>query len=194
MASKKKPNKPLDSWIPRKKICLSLGISTQAFDNWNVPQAGKLGRESFYTLDDIIANREARLAARHADEVKGLHAAIDDATGGSLAEKEKLLLTREQRIGQELKNAQTRRELAPVSVIDWTLSKVGSQIAAILESIPMKVKKLLPKLTAAEIEHVRREVIKAQNAAARVTVDLDEYYERDPDGNREIDPGRTKDA
>lgn len=152
------------------------GVTAQSLDRWfssgcPVAERDRHGHIKALDLSEMARWRIGRDAK-------------DDST--TEAEREKILLTREQRIGQELKNAQTRRELAPVSVIEWTLSKVGSQIAAILESVPMKVKKLLPKLSAAEIEHIRREVIKAQNAAARVTVDLDEYYVREPDGRQDI--------
>jgi phage terminase Nu1 subunit (DNA packaging protein) len=110
------------------------------------------------------------------------------------ADLEKTLLIREQRIGQELKNAQARHELAPVDLISWTLSKVGAQISAILDSVPLKVKNILPRLSAAEVEHIRREIVKAQNAAASVTVDLDEYYERSPGADQHSDPLRTADT
>lgn len=93
---------------------------------------------------------------------------------------ERSKLTAAQCEGQELKNAQLRRELAPISLLSWTLGKVGNQIGAVLDSIPLKVKKVVPRLTAVEVEHIKREVVKAQNAASRITVDLDEYYdERD---------------
>lgn len=75
----------------------------------------------------------------------------------------------------ELDLAQKNRELAPIAVIEWTLNRIGSQIAAILETIPGKVKRRLPSLSAAEIEIIKREIVKAQNMAARVTVDLDGY-------------------
>jgi len=38
-----------------------------------------------------------------------------------------------QRVAQELKNAKNRREVAPIALIDWTLSDVAGQIWAILE-------------------------------------------------------------
>ena len=179
---------PLPTWINTKQMAASCGISVQAFSQWGVPKAGAIGREVFYTVDDVIENRIAK--ARERWEASQPPPSPEDLQ----ADKERTLLVREQRIGQELKNAQTRRELAPVALIDWTLSKVGAQISAILESIPLKVKKMLPRLTATEVEHIKRELVKAQNAAARVTVDLDEYYERDPDGSREVDPPRAQSA
>lgn len=83
-----------------------------------------------------------------------------------------------------LKEAEIRRQTAPIAVIRWVLSRVAAQISAALEPVPGKVKRRLPKLTAAEIEIIKREIVKAQNMAARVTVDLNDY---DPDAG--TDPG-----
>ena len=175
MAAKTGSKKPLTHWLNRTRMAASLGISTQAFDNWRVDSCARIGRETFYTVDAVLQNRLAKQAERLANSPDEQ----DTQINREQAEREKTLLTREQRIGQELKNAQTRRELAPVSLITWTLSNVGAQISAILESIPLKVKKLLPKLNAADIDHITREILKAQNVAARVTVDLDEYYDQE---------------
>lgn len=185
--------KRLPHWLNKKQMAASCGISVQAFDKWGVTQAAAIGNEVFYTVDDVIDNRLA-LVERRQKEAAAAAASSAPTTEELDAEREKLLLIREQRIGQELKNAATRRETAPVALIDWTLSKIGGQIAAILESVPLKVKRLLPRLTATEVEHIRREIVKAQNLAARVTVDLDEYYDRNPDGDREGDPARAPGA
>jgi len=69
---------------------------------------------------------------------------------------------------KELKKLQLMRELAPISVIESVLGNVGTRISAILDSIPAKVRRRLPKLTAAEVEIMKREIVKAQNAAADV--------------------------
>ena len=75
----------------------------------------------------------------------------------------------------ELKNAQLRNELAPIDMITWTLGKVGAQIAALLETIPGRVKRRSPDLSARHIDIIKGEIIKAQNMAARVSVNLQEY-------------------
>lgn len=175
----------LPHWLNKAQMAASLGISTQAFEKWGVPQAAAIGREVFFTVDDVLANRLALIDKRHRDALAALQAEAvgDDEVN---AELEKALLTRAQRVGQEIKNAERQRELAPVALIEWTLAKVGGQIAAILESVPLKVKRVLPKLTATEVEHIKREVVKAQNVAAGIVVDLDEYYERNPNGDHEV--------
>jgi phage terminase Nu1 subunit (DNA packaging protein) len=90
-------------------------------------------------------------------------------------EQERARLAKEQRIAQELKNAQIRRETAPIEIISFMLSKIGAQVSAILDTIPGKVKRRVPKLSSAEIEIIKREIVKAQNVAAKVTVNVDDY-------------------
>jgi phage terminase Nu1 subunit (DNA packaging protein) len=59
-----------------------------------------------------------------------------------------------------------------VETLTWALSDLGSQISAILETIPAKLKRSVPTLTYTDLEIVRKEIIKTQNAAARVQLSL----------------------
>lgn len=90
---------------------------------------------------------------------------------------ERALLIQSQRRLNELKEEQIRKETAPVELIAWTLNKVGSQIVSILDAIPMKVKRRIPNLNSSQIELIKREVISAQNTAAKITVNLDDYHD-----------------
>jgi phage terminase Nu1 subunit (DNA packaging protein) len=76
---------------------------------------------------------------------------------------------------KELKEEQLRGELAPVALIGWTLNKVSAQVSSVLDSIPLKVKRRIPTLTSTQVDLIKREIVTAQNAAAKVTVDVDEY-------------------
>jgi phage terminase Nu1 subunit (DNA packaging protein) len=71
-----------------------------------------------------------------------------------------------------LREAQLRNELAPIDALTWALSATCSQIAAILETIPAKLKRALPNLTATDLNIIRKEIAKAQNAAAAARLDL----------------------
>ena len=174
----KEPQKRQPGWLNLGQMALSCGITTQAFKQWGVEPVARIGRESFYDAASVLRNRLAR------QQDRARSSAPEPSPDAMDADRERTLLTRVQREGQELKNAQLRRELAPISLIEWTLGKVGNQIGAVLDSIPLKVKKVVPRLTAVEVEHIKREVVKAQNAAARIAVDLDEYYdERDARGD-----------
>lgn len=72
---------------------------------------------------------------------------------------------------KELKEQQMRSELASVSLMTETLALLGGQISAILESIPAKLKRRLPQLTAADIDIVTKEIVKCQNACADLRIE-----------------------
>jgi phage terminase Nu1 subunit (DNA packaging protein) len=171
----------LPHWLNRTDMAKSCGISPQAFDKWGVPSAAKHGREVFFTVDDVLENRlawqEQRInREREKDSVEGPTQAQMD--------QELMLLRREQRTKLELENAQTRHETAPIALLDRVLSDVGGQIAAIFESIPAKLKRVAPKLTATDLELVTRELVKAQNAAASAKAKLDGYLDLDAPGDQ----------
>lgn len=84
---------------------------------------------------------------------------------------------------KRLKEQQLLGELAPISVLEWTLSSVCNQIGAVLETLPAKLKRRLPQLNAADLEIIRKEVAKTRNAAAAVRLDLGESYENAAFGN-----------
>jgi phage terminase Nu1 subunit (DNA packaging protein) len=167
-------------WLTHDGMAKACGISVQAFRMWGVPSVAKIGRNAFYLVSDVLANRLQRQAAKQQQTA-------EPATDLELTRserEEKLRLTKAQAEGQELKNAQLRKELAPVDVIEWVIGKAGGQISAILDALPSQLKKRNPKLTASNIETIRREIVKAQNAASQMTVDLDEYYERNESPDR----------
>lgn len=91
------------------------------------------------------------------------------------SEYQKARLVKEQADKESLMNAQRRRETAPIDYLNWALNKVSSQIASILAAVPLKVKRRIPDLSATEIDLIKKEIVVAQNAASRITIDLDDY-------------------
>lgn len=172
---KKKPAKSTaeEHWLNHDQMSKSCGISPQAFRAWGVEPVAKQPPYVYYTVEAVLANRLAWQAAKL--ERPGQSASAEERKQAE--DEAKLRLTLAQADGQEIKNAQLRRELAPVALIEWVLGKAGAQISAILDALPMQLKKRNPKLTASNLETIRRDIVKAQNAAAHVTVDLDEYYD-----------------
>ena len=151
-------------------MAASCNKSLSAFQKWRVEPIAKISPNVFYTVADVLANRLENQAARLQKR--------DSAELVQAEREEKLRLTKLQADGQEIRNQQLRRELAPVAFMEWALGKAAGQISAIFDSIPARVKKHNPKLTASNIEMIRRDVLKAQNAVAYMAVDLDEYCER----------------
>jgi phage terminase Nu1 subunit (DNA packaging protein) len=79
---------------------------------------------------------------------------------------------------KRLKEQQLLGELAPITALEWALSSVCNQIGATLETLPAKLKRRLPQLTAADLEIIRKEIAKARNAAAAVHLDLGDAHEK----------------
>jgi phage terminase Nu1 subunit (DNA packaging protein) len=107
--------------------------------------------------------------AEYCTHIRGV-AAGRTAKGDIDLVTERALLAREQRMRIEMQNAVTRRELAPVVMIEEVLAKAGSRVAGILDAIPGMVKRRLPALTSDAIDLIRGEVAKARNVAAAVSL------------------------
>ena len=86
---------------------------------------------------------------------------------------ERIRLTRAQAESLELKNEIAKREVAPIELLTHAVSNGATQIAAILGSVPLNIKRQIPRLTSTEIETIKREIVKAQNAAAAIKIDFD---------------------
>lgn len=93
------------------------------------------------------------------------------ATGGDLdlaAERAGLAKAQRERI--EMQNEVTRRELAPVILIEEVLAKAGSKVAGILDAIPGMIKRRVA-LSSDDIELIAVEIARARNIAAAVSLD-----------------------
>ena len=63
---------------------------------------------------------------------------------------------------------QREGSLIPADTLRDVMASVASQIGAIMDAIPVKLKREAPHLTATDIDIVKREIAAAMNAAARV--------------------------
>lgn len=154
-------------WLNKQDMAAALGISVQAFDKWGVEPVAKRHKygEAFYAVADVVKNRLEWQRRKLEQSQPNLDAAEVTAA----REQAELEYTRERAEGQRLKNAQMRRELAPIEMVTWAIAQIGSEISAALETIPGKVKRAVPKLTSSEVQMVKREIVKAQNVAAEET-------------------------
>lgn len=83
---------------------------------------------------------------------------------------ERAALAKVQRERIEMQNAVTRKELAPVTVIEEVLARVGRQIVGILEAIPVQLKRR-SNLGADDLDFITREIVKARNLAAAIELE-----------------------
>ena len=96
----------------------------------------------------------------------------DPQTGEALdGNLEMARLRKEQADGQALKNSVTRREMAPVAAVEWTLSQALAPVIAALDAVPVRLKRMIPSMTAADVDRVKTELAKIRNEAAEAEID-----------------------
>ena len=102
-------------------------------------------------------------------------AAGREATGDLYLAGERAQLARVQRERIEMQNAVTRRELAPVPLLEFAMATVGQKIAAILETIPGNIKRRSKNFTKEDMDFMVAEIAKARNVAATAQLNMEDY-------------------
>jgi phage terminase Nu1 subunit (DNA packaging protein) len=65
-------------------------------------------------------------------------------------------------------------EIAPGSLLRECLEGVCNQVIPILDSLPLEMKRLNPKLTGHDIQTVKKAIARARNAIADVSIEIEE--------------------
>lgn len=187
------------SWVNRKKLAELLEITVVAFDRWGVAPVARVGRELFFTIPAVLKNRTTHILEQHKKELKEIHIrhieemeqmtcefeakllakSLEDLSADADEELnpvvEKALLDRARRQGQEIANEVKLGRLFPTEIAGFVIARMGVEIAAILESLPGKIKRQLPMMTATDVHMVQVEIAKCRNAAANVHELFDEF-------------------
>lgn len=100
---------------------------------------------------------------------------------------ERAALARVQRERIEMQNAVTRRELAPVSLLEFALASMSQKVAAVLEAIPGEIKRRSKNLTADDIEVITAEITKARNTAAAAQLEMEQADGSDDDSGSDYE-------
>ena len=87
--------------------------------------------------------------------------------------EERARLARAQSERIEMENAVKRGELAPIDTLRDAIIPAMTQISALMDAIPVKLKREAPHLTATDLEIVKREIANAMNLAAQVRYEPD---------------------
>lgn len=90
---------------------------------------------------------------------------------GELA-SERARLAREQADAVAMKNAQSRREVAPVGIIEEVLAHAARQIATVLEGIQPQLRRRFPDLTGEQLKLIASELARARQVAAGVNLGM----------------------
>ncbi|EOY2370842.1 terminase small subunit [Escherichia coli] len=163
----------------KKNMAKSCRVSATAFDKWGVTPVERKGREAFYDVASVIDNR--------------VNNAISQLTNdkGDIDDDDELLRVRirlltAQAEAQELKNERDRGDVIDTEFCLYALSKLASQISSIMDSLPLTMQRSFPQITPAMLDRLKREVVKACNASARVADNLPQIladYLKETTGN-----------
>ncbi len=175
--SRSSQSAPDPSWLNKSQMAASLGISVQAFDKWGVQPVARIGRNAYFDVRSVLDNRLANTAARsNQEEPEGIDPYIEHKR-----DQEEYLLTKERRIGQQQKNEIAARKVVPSEFAIFTLSKVAAEIAAILDTLPLTMKRKHPDLETRHLDTLMRELARARNKASgldeRLPELLDDFFD-----------------
>jgi phage terminase Nu1 subunit (DNA packaging protein) len=118
---------------------------------------------------DTLGNWLLSYCGHIRDVAAGRHSGEDDRKLDPAEEKARLYAAQADKI--EMENAVARGELAPVSVLEDVLTRAGTKVSAAMDAIPTALKRRLPNLTDADLTVVRRELAKARNAVASLSLE-----------------------
>ncbi|GLK92371.1 MULTISPECIES: terminase small subunit [Achromobacter] len=118
---------------------------------------------------DTLGNWLLSYCGHIRDVAAGRHAGEETRTLDPAEEKARLYAAQADKI--EMENAVARGELAPVSVLEDVLTRAGTKVSAAMDAIPTALKRRLPNLTDADLTIVRRELAKARNAVASLSLE-----------------------
>lgn len=117
----------------------------------------KRGRIVYYDSRDLLAWAIERATVKLKKQIS--------PTGGELSlDTERLRLTSAQADAQELKNEIARAQVVSCDFIIFALSKVSSEAAGILDSLPLNITRRHPETSTKLLKTIRRELSKSMNA------------------------------
>lgn len=99
---------------------------------------------------------------------------------GELA-SQRARLAREQADRVAMENAVTRKELAPIGVLEFVLAKMAGEVASVLQAIVPRVKRRVPEIAPAALQVLEDELIKARTRAASMSLADAEDADEDED-------------
>lgn len=180
MAKKKTTRqKRQPGWINKKEIAASIGISVQAFSYWGLQPVAKIGREAFYTVDDVIDYKVKRALEKAGEHGKLVVQEIEKRLSDpNLTLADRFEIRKLQKIELEnerlgLQNAVLDGRSLPAWGVTEVLSRILSRAGEIFDGLPLKIKRKHPGIDKRVIEMLKAEIVKAQNEVDR----LDDYSE-----------------
>ncbi|MYL22339.1 DNA-packaging protein [Halomonas alkaliantarctica] len=156
-------------------MAASLGISVQAFDKWEVEPIARIGREKFFDCRTVLDSKLAEQAEKHRQQQpSAIEGEEIDPLLSYRKEQEDYRLTRARREAQELKNDRDAGRVVPTDFAVFALSRTAVEIASILDTVPLTMRRKHPELEARQLDSLLREITRARNAAASISEQMPE--------------------
>lgn len=152
--------------VDREDAMRLTGYKDRAFTDLDLSPVRVDGRKAFYSLDDVLDLRDERVGAKAVKQhVKDAPAYDND---GDLIDEqqERKLKLRAERIAQELRNAETLGELAPLDLMRSALRDALQTANQWIETVPAMVKRAHPEISGAALDKIEREASKVRNSIA----------------------------
>ena len=162
-------------WLNKKDMAASLGISVQGFDKWGVKPVAKVGRQVFFDCRSVLDNREEHRQQPPQPTTTGLPEGIQVSDEQQTYEQYRL--TKARADAQELENERKRKLVIDTEFATFALSKIAAEIASTLDTIPLNQKRKHPEYTTQQLEDLKRDIVKAQNTAARLDDRLPDFLD-----------------
>lgn len=167
-------------WLNKKDMAASLRISVQAFDKWGVEPVARSGRSVYFDARSVVDHKAREIEAKHQPTPTEGEEQVDPFIEYKIdLERRRLLAAQSE--GQEQKNAEKGKRLVDVAFTTFALSRMAAEIATVLDTLPLTMKRKHPDLETRHLETLMRELSKARNQAAgldnRLPGFLDEFID-----------------
>lgn len=106
------------------------------------------------------------------ETIKGLETIYKPANSQDITTSKKENIDVDTRLKQ-MKELELLGKLAPIEALEYCLTDVCAQMAAILETLPVKLKRANPQLNSNDMLLITREVVKCRNAMSEVRLNLE---------------------
>ena len=151
-------------WWTQTQAYTFCKVDAKTFRKWGIEPVAAFNKSKYYDSMSVINFfLEKELKERVVQGESGEYVDIQD---------EQAKKTRQERIKLELANAKTMREQAPVELLTFALDDLISQFVAVLDGLPLTVKREIPDIPGVALDVVDREIAKARNIMADANIDF----------------------
>lgn len=149
----------LNQSITQADFARLVGRSEGRVSQWAADGTLKPGAPALAWLQALVDRLSSEAAGRASDGPLDLS-------------QERAALAREQRIGQEMKNATLRGEFAPIALLSQVLATASQAVVDRLDQLPSRLRKSCPTMSEAARATIMVTISEARNEWVRQTMEL----------------------